>query len=195
MNKANIIIIIAAGIIGFGLTLYLDFGSNKPVILEGPVVTDQTPVNLIEGDKVPEFSFQTLDGETFNIRDKEGRIVLLSFWATWCPPCVTEFPLLLELARQFPDSVSLVAISSDFKEENLHRFLGREQNKIDKEKDENIHIVLDKDSAITRDLFQTFRLPEMIVLDKSGHMRTKYVGAKWKKEDVIEVMNRLKSGS
>ncbi len=194
MNKTNIIIILAAGVIGFALTLYLDFKDGKPEIIEGPIVTEEAPEELVQGDKVPAFSFQTLEGQTFNIRDKEGRIVLLSFWATWCPPCVKEFPLLLEVARQYPDEVTLVAISSDFQEENLSRFLAKDQNKIGNA-DKNIHIVLDKDSSITRDLFQTFRLPEMIVLDKSGLMRTKFVGAKWTKEEAISVIENINTPS
>jgi peroxiredoxin len=54
---------------------------------------DTTTV-LKVGAKLPQFKIQTLDGKTFNSEKLKGKIVLINFWATWCPPCRTELPLL-----------------------------------------------------------------------------------------------------
>lgn len=52
------------------------------------------------GDAAPEAALVTLDGERISTADLLGRVVILTFWATWCAPCRDELPLLSEYARQ-----------------------------------------------------------------------------------------------
>ena len=48
--------------------------------------------------QAPDFTFKTLEGKTRDLSELKGKTVILNFWATWCPPCIKEFPELLELA-------------------------------------------------------------------------------------------------
>lgn len=48
----------------------------------------------------PDLTFQTVSGESLNLRDERGKVILLNVWATWCPPCVKEMPMLDALERQ-----------------------------------------------------------------------------------------------
>jgi len=71
----------------------------------------------------PPMSLQTVSGRTINLGDYRGRVVLLNFWATWCPPCVEEIPSLGRLQAKFPHD-EFVVLSVDVGEEarSLRRF-------------------------------------------------------------------------
>ncbi len=51
----------------------------------------------------PEFAMLDLDGKQHNISDWDGQVILLNFWATWCPPCLEEIPAFIELQEAYAD--------------------------------------------------------------------------------------------
>ncbi len=65
------------------------------------------------GSPAPELRFVGVDGEPAALADLEGRVVLLNFWSTWCPPCVEEMPVLDELQRVYADRGLVVLNISD----------------------------------------------------------------------------------
>lgn len=102
----NIILFIVATIIagssGYALQTYL----NRPQI--------QTQVNSILGQQRPEFAALDLAGEIRNIKEWDGRLILLNFWATWCPPCKREIPHFIELQKEYGDQgFQIVGIAID----------------------------------------------------------------------------------
>jgi thiol-disulfide isomerase/thioredoxin len=62
---------------------------------------------------VPAFSAKDLDGNTVSTADWPGKVTLVTFWATWCPPCRAEIPQLIALQRQYADQLRVVGISVD----------------------------------------------------------------------------------
>src|SRR5580692_5000788 len=78
------------------------------------------------GDKAPEFSIKADNGKTITARDFGGKLLLLNFWATWCPPCISEVPALNQLQRALgPDGVVILGISEDEDAKAYKSFLAR----------------------------------------------------------------------
>src|SRR5437764_10728658 len=102
------------------------------------------------GKPAPEFTVKDSE-RSVALRDLRGKIVVLNFWATWCPPCVDEMPSLVALQAKMRDSVTVLAVSLDANEDTYHRFL----------KDYNVNLltVRDRDKK-SSDLYGTFGYPE-----------------------------------
>ena len=65
------------------------------------------------GEPLPDFTVETIDGDTFTLSEvlKEKKLVLINFWATWCPYCIQEFPYMQEAYGQYQDQVEILALS------------------------------------------------------------------------------------
>lgn len=81
-------------------------------------LANQTKDTTIEqpqlGMAMPEFSLPDIDGKLHNISDWQGKVIVLNFWATWCPPCVREIPLFVELQERYASQgLQFVGIAID----------------------------------------------------------------------------------
>ena len=121
--------------------------------------------------------------------DHEGRIVLLHFWATWCAPCLVEFPALIKLAQRTPNKLTIIAVSSDQNKKNIEKFLKR----IKAPTLDNLIIVHDSDNGITQDLYQTYKLPETYLISPSAKIIQKYIGPQelWGNDSFVQELNHL----
>jgi thiol-disulfide isomerase/thioredoxin len=180
--KTNIILFAIIALLTYSATIYFD--SRQPPVIAQP----EQPSEALAGKKVPAFAFKTPDGKTHDITDFKGRIVLLNFWASWCPPCVLEFPKLLEIAAENPDDVTIIALSSDIDETAMNVFLEKQPPR-----ENNILIALDTDQSITQKLFQTYKLPETILIDPEQLMRDKIAGGDWKKKFLQQKIDALRN--
>lgn len=84
----------------------------------------EIPSPLI-GHPLPSFSATTLDGETFSSTSLAGRPAIVNVWASWCPPCVDEHPVLLDTAARHADDLTMVGILYQDTAEGARDFLGR----------------------------------------------------------------------
>lgn len=139
---------------------------------------------------IPDVAFKTLSGKTSHLHDYKGRVIVLNFWASWCAPCVAEFPLLLSLARSLPEDVTLIAMSLDENPDDLTRFLKKYGG--DYKSLPNVVIARDPDRAISQRVFSTVKLPETIIIGPGGAFHRKIVGysEEWKS---LELQAELKS--
>ena len=134
------------------------------------------------GSPAPEFTVQDAD-RTVSLRELRGKIVVLNFWATWCPPCIEEMPSLTALQSRMKDQVVVLAVSLDENEGTYRSFL--EDNKI------NLLTVRDPERR-SSELYGTFKYPETYIIDRNGILRRKFVGAlNWTRADVIDYLNKL----
>lgn len=157
-----------------------------------PQGTGSTEQGFAEGRRAPDFTFTDVKGKSRTLSDFDGKIVILNFWASWCPPCVKEFPDLLAVAASMPDDVVLIALSSDFEEAPMNRFLRQlERQNPESYRLPNIMIGMDEGVAITQKLYGSKLLPETVLIDKNGVMRQKIAGANWSRAEMAAWVKAL----
>ncbi len=69
--------------------------------------------NTPDNKKAPDFALKTLEGKTVKLSDYKGKIIIIDFWATWCPPCRKGIPDLIELQKAYSKDLVVVGISLD----------------------------------------------------------------------------------
>ena len=135
-----------------------------------PGLPEEAPT---QGAEMPDFTLETVDGETVSLSDYRGQPIVLNFWATWCTPCREEMPLLQETYEAHADA-GLVVLGVNVREtpEAVERFL--EEVGVD------FPVVLDPDSAVVNRYLVT-SLPLTFFIDREGRLRTLVVGGMSKK--------------
>ena len=134
------------------------------------------------GDDVPEFVVEMFDGQKINIKDLKGKIVLINFWATWCPPCQEELKRVQkEIIDRFKgkDFVFL-AISREETREQVKKF--RERNGY------TFPMGLDPERKIYSK-FATATIPRNFIIDKKGKIVEIEVG--YTKEAFAKMIEKL----
>jgi peroxiredoxin len=113
-----------------------------------------------------------------------GQVVVLNFWATWCPPCIEETPSMVRMQARLRDKgVVVVAVSIDEDDAAYHKFL----------KDYGVNMVTVRDQARkASSLYGTFGWPETYIIDRSGVIRRKFIGpVDWTSAEVTDYLGKL----
>lgn len=121
------------------------------------------------GQSLPDVTLVTLDGDTLELKALKGNILLIDFWATWCPPCRAEMPFFNELYEKYKDQgVMIIGINMDEPEPPVRRFL------------QKLGIAYPVARGTSRKEGRAFGgilgLPTTIVVDAKGVIRARAVG-------------------
>ena len=139
------------------------------------------------GDMAPDFEVTTEGGKKLTRADFGGKILMLNFWATWCPPCIEETPRLNMLQEEMAkDGVVILGISVDKNEKPYKKFLERMRVKFATSRDAEARI-----SAS----YGTFKFPETYIINASGKVLAKYEGepsSTWLDPKVMEQIRSMK---
>jgi cytochrome c biogenesis protein CcmG, thiol:disulfide interchange protein DsbE len=147
---------------------------------------------LRKGDLAPPLRLPTLDGGVVDLASFRGKLVVLNFWATWCPPCVEEMPSLEKLHRALgPVGLVVIGVSVDENEETLRAFLQKVGV--------TFPTLRDPGGRGPTAAYNTTGYPETFVVDPQGMLVDKYIGpAEWATPAAIdhfrELLGRLVSG-
>ncbi len=116
----------------------------------------------------PEFSLVTLQGDTVTLTGRAGKVVVLDFWATWCPPCVESVPELKDLQKQYPpEKLVVISVSADENEQAWRQFVARKKMDWPQYRDRDRKIA---------DLFQVRAYPTYMIIDGEGIIRGRIEG-------------------
>jgi thiol-disulfide isomerase/thioredoxin len=91
--------------------------------LKRTVQRSEVVAKLKPGQPVTDLEGLALDGEKFRLSDFRGRVVLLDFWATWCPPCVADVPKMLDLFERHKNNLTIIGINADQDKSTLESFV------------------------------------------------------------------------
>jgi thiol-disulfide isomerase/thioredoxin len=117
----------------------------------------------------PILDLQTLSGEPASLSDYRGNVVLVNLWATWCPPCRQEMPVLQRFYEKHKsEGLVLIAINQEETREVVEPFVI--------ELDLMFQIWLDEHDQAQRE-FNTLSLPSSYMIDRAGRIRLMWIGA------------------
>ena len=135
------------------------------------------------GSAAKEFSVQDADRK-LSLDQFRGQVVVLNFWATWCPPCVEELPSLMNLQDRMRErGVTVLGVSIDVDSDAYHRFL--------KLHNINFLTVRDPEQKVAG-MYGTTGWPETYIIDRQGVLRRKFVGpVDWNSPEVLGFLYRL----
>lgn len=134
------------------------------------ITTSAVPASTNVGDPMPPYSAKLLDGQPFDLAAEKGNVVLLNVWATWCGPCRYEIPELQKLHDAYGRrGFKVVGISVDEGDPaDVKQFTADQKM--------TYPVVLDPDGRIAN-VLQTMVLPTSVLLDRSGKIVWRQVGA------------------
>jgi len=135
------------------------------------------------GDTAPDFSIQTDSGKTLTARDFGGKLLILNFWATWCPPCIHEVPSLNQLANVLgPKGLVVLGVSEDKDPQAYKDFIAR------------FHVNYQTARAPDQDIkakYGTVQIPESYLIDQSGKVVEKIVSeTNWSSEQMVQDVSK-----
>jgi cytochrome c biogenesis protein CcmG/thiol:disulfide interchange protein DsbE len=128
------------------------------------------------GYEAPAFQLKDLEGKEVSLKENKGNIVVVDFWATWCPPCLMSIPELVEVQKKYKDQgVVVFGISVDVPDQ-----VSREDLVAFKDKLRINYAILRADNQVMMDYFggksEQVAIPTLFVVDKKGRIRDKLVG-------------------
>lgn len=144
-------------------------------------------IERLEKEGLTEFQAETLENKKIDLDFIRGKVVIVSFWASWCGPCIEEFPSMIDLVEKTKGQVQLIAISQDNSENEILEFL----KAFPGSRNPSIHVVFDKEHRLASQ-FESERLPESFIFNKQTKLAKKIVGSiQWNTPEAIEYMKKL----
>lgn len=166
-----------------GLILFTPLGFYPRVIVTrilsfSPSAIDESKQQLLSNYQ---WKLSNMDGKVTDFEDVKGKVILVNFWATWCPPCVAEMPSLQDLYDDYNDKVEFVFVAHDEKEKVL-QFLNR--------KAYTFPVYFEQSTA--PDFLSATSIPTTYIIDSNGKIIVKKTGAaNWNSETIRRLLDVL----
>jgi peroxiredoxin len=152
------------------------------------VYFNMPPAPAAAGDTAPDFTLEDTNGNEVTLSALRGKVVMVNFWATWCPPCKEEMPSMERLNKFMADEdFVMLAINAD---EN-----GREVVPDFLKKNPHDFNVLYDDQGAVKQSYGVYKMPESFIINKDGTIVEKVVGAiNWSSPKTVAYLKSLAKG-
>jgi cytochrome c biogenesis protein CcmG, thiol:disulfide interchange protein DsbE len=127
-------------------------------------------VDGVSASPAPDFELTASDGKNVRLSDLRGKVVLLNFWATWCPPCKAEMPDLNALQRKYGADRDFVVLGVNDEESAADVVAFAEREGI------AFPLLLDPDGRVIEKIFNIRYLPTSMIIDRDGNVRDTWRG-------------------
>ena len=146
----------------------------------------QTLTPIKDKPLAPDFSLKDVDGNIHRLSDQKGKLVMVNFWATWCPPCREEMPSMQRLWENFKGKdFVLYAVNIAEDEDTIFAFSFATGVEL------QFPILMDQKGTIIQQ-WQVLGLPTTFIIDPQGHVIYRAVGARtWDHPDIAKQINGL----
>ncbi|HBE93375.1 MAG TPA: hypothetical protein DDW55_12980 [Gammaproteobacteria bacterium] len=140
-----------------------------------------------DGPVLPDITLPDMHGTIHKLSDYRGKVVLLNFWATWCPPCIKEMPSMQRLEKQLQgQDFTILAVNMGEDENTINAFLKRYPV--------DFTILLDKDGEILTS-WKIVAFPTTFLIDREGRIsHALFGGLEWDEPGAVEVVKSLLGG-
>ncbi|MFH1227903.1 MAG: redoxin domain-containing protein [Planctomycetota bacterium] len=133
---------------------------------------EEKGINLV-GQPAPEFSLSSLEGAKISLKDYRGKIILLDFWATWCPPCCKDLPHIQKLNNEFKNKGLVILGINNEEADTVAKFI----------KDNKYDFTTLRDDGSARRTYRVMVIPTLVIIDKEGKISEYLVG--YREESVL----------
>jgi peroxiredoxin len=136
---------------------------------EPPQTTPEEATLVHVGDVAPSFTVEMVGGEVFDLEEQRGKVVLVNFWATWCPPCIAEMPHLRdEVLPMVGDDFVMICVSREETNEKISAFAI-------KRRVSELPMGGDVDRSIYKQ-YADHTIPRNLVIDRDGKVIFQSIG-------------------
>lgn len=140
-------------------------------------------LDQMEQKGVPKFTVPDFDGKLFSLEPVQGKLILVNFWATWCAPCVTEFPSMIKMVKQMDGKVLMITLSADERKQDVLDFIKTFKGSVP-----NVIHLWDPEQK-TAAMYGTTRLPESYLLAPDLRLIRKVVNSQdWSAPESISYL-------
>ena len=179
--KALCVALVSSSLLVF---LWFKLGDNKSV---NPNSSHEV-LDQMETQGAFDFKLRDMNQKEYFLSQFKGKIIILNFWASWCNPCLEEFPSMVKLINEFKGEIVMLAVSNDSKEKEIRSFL---KSFVKESKSPHLTVLWDKDRVVAKK-YKVTRLPETFILDQDLKLVRKVVGvANWYNDRTREFFNQL----
>ncbi|NAY93309.1 redoxin domain-containing protein [Muricauda sp. JGD-17] len=173
----------AIWILAIALIVFTPVGFHLRVMVSKLFATGADIISVEEQQTLENYNWQLADikGNRYNFESSRGEVVLLNFWATWCPPCVAELPSLEKLHKDYKDKVTFAFVAND-KVDRVSAFL--------KKKGYDLPVYFQA-TAVPGELEHS-SIPTTYIISKSGKIVVAESGvANWNSKSTRDLLNQL----
>ena len=161
-------------------------GCGNKTTENAPVTKAQPVTKEVKDDavKAPDFELISTDGRKLKLSDYRGKIVIVDFWATWCPPCREEIPDFVELQKEYEFNLQILGVSLDTDTKNdVIPFMKKHKM--------NYPVVFGT-MGVVRDYGDIQSIPTTFIIDQNGNVVNSFVGYHEKAVFKAEIEKLLK---
>jgi peroxiredoxin len=156
--------------------------------VDNPIVGSSAPPNPQVGFSAPNFTLDSLTGDSITLADLRGQVVVLNFWASWCPPCRAEMPALNAVYQQFRDQgLVVLGVNTTYQDDETGARAAVNDWAL------TFPLVLDRDGGASCKQYRVEAMPTTFFIGRDGVIRDVVFGGPMSEALIASKIEKLMS--